>query len=182
MKLKKINAGLSLLTIALLFLHTTYQAFSFILSYQNLILTIAFGYALVASLSAHAVIGCIFVFGKHDSKKIAYPKLNPQTTLQRISMIMISVLLLPHMFSFLMRAKAAGSIFYYLLEFSQVLFFAAVFLHVSVSFSKALITFGILKDNKSRKIVDVIISILCGIDFAVTTAVILMTHYKIYGG
>ena len=37
MKLKKINAGFSLLTIVLFFIHTSYQAFSFLTHNHNII-------------------------------------------------------------------------------------------------------------------------------------------------
>ncbi len=182
MKLKKINAGFSLLTIVLFFIHTSYQAFSFLTHNHNVTLTMAFGYLLLASVSVHAVLGCIMVFGKHDAKIISYPALNIQTMLQRISMVVISVFLIPHILSFLLLPKAAGGFFYYLLEIIKIIFYAAVFTHIAVSFGKALITLGLLSEPKTKKAVDIVMTIICTACFIALSIIITVTHAGMYGG
>ena len=70
----------------------------------------------------------------------------------------------------------------YLFEGVMILFYASMFLHIAVSFSKALITFGLLSDNKKRKITDVVMTVICVIGFVAVSFIITMTHLKLHGG
>ena len=182
MRLKKINACFALLTIFLFFAHFIYQAVSYILFFYHPVVTKVLGYSLVGVMLLHAILACISVFGKHDSKSIFYPGLNLQTLLQRVSMCAIACLLPLHIFSYPILQKTAGTVLLYLFEGVMILFYASMFLHIAVSFSKALITFGLLSDNKKRKIMDVVMTVICVIGFVAVSFIITMTHLKLHGG
>ena len=182
MKLKKCNAILSLILTGLFLVHAFYQTISYVAFYYNPVLSKALAYSLLACMCAHAVLACISVCGRHDSQKIAYPKLNMRTVLQRASAAAAVILLLFHVFSFAILTKTAGSIFYYVGEALQLAFIGAMFLHVAVSFSKAFITLGLVGDEKKIKIIDIVCAVLCAVLFSVMSIVIALVHLKIFAG
>ena len=165
--IKKINALLSLITCVLLIIHTCYETAAYILFVYNPVMTKITGLSLEAAFVLHAILSVISVLIKHDSKTIAYKRLNISTTVQRISAAFMVVLLPCHItFSALLFGQTATKAKCYLFLAFQILFYAAIFTHVAVSFSKALITLGILEDERVMKNIDRAVVIVCVVLFA----------------
>lgn len=182
MTIKKWNARLSLLTLLLLLIHEGYQLYAYMTMYYNPVLSKVTGYALAGALILHAILSLVIVFVMHDSKKIAYKKQNLRTVLQRISGGMIIVLLPIHIFSFGLLQNSAGGVGYVLTEIAQILFYAAIFCHFSTSFSNALVTLGWLSDRKKKRVIDIIVTIVCVLLFLAASVIITMTHTMMFNG
>ena len=154
MRIKKLNAWLALITAALLLIHETYQLFAFILFYYNPVMTKILGYALALAFVLHGILSAYCLFVLHDSKSVAYKKMNIKTVLQRISGLAMILLLPLHICSFLLLQRSAGTFIFYLLLAFQALFYAAINCHVAVSFSSAFITLGYLEDMDKKDRID----------------------------
>ena len=158
MKLKKISAALSLLSFAALILHMGYAAYAYLTLYYNPVLTKAIAIPLIVLTCLHAVAGMSSVFLLSDGTRAdLYPKKNRRTIIQRITAAFIFPLLILHINTFSLMLIAA-----------QILFYAVFITHAGVSFSKALITLGIIASAKAQRVTDKIIYALCGVLFAVT--------------
>jgi hypothetical protein len=111
----------------------------------------------------HAIISILLGFlghkGAEKRKCKEYPKLNVSTMIQRISGVLMLILLVLHI---------VGASNYYqpkiLHAVLHPLFFAIVLAHVAVSVSKAMITLGI-GNAKAVKIVDVAVKVICILTF-----------------
>ena len=170
MKLKKANAILALLATLLLLVHLGYSCFEYLTFYYNPGLTklLAIPFAVVVCL--HAVCGMGIVFFQSDGTRAdLYPGLNARTVLQRLSAALIFPLLILHINTFsLMQASAAEgkTALVLLLMLAGPLFFAAVLTHAATSFSRALITLGLLASPKAQKTLDRVIYLLFAAAFA----------------
>lgn len=183
MTLKKSNAALSLFCIVLLFVHAVYQTVSYIVFYYNPFLSKLFGVLLAAAIVLHGILSCVSVSIVHDSRGIVYRRLNLRTFLQRLSAAGITVLLLPHIFSFHLLQKTAGTVFFIFLESAQILFFAALFLHAALSFSNAFVSLGLLSDIKKKRRIDAVAAVVCAVLFVLMSVTIIIVHLKLfYGG
>ena len=151
MAIKKWNARLSLLTLLLLLIHEGYQLYAYITFYYNPTLSKVTGFATAGCFALHAILSVISVFVLHDAKSVAYKKLNIRTVLQRVSAVLILLLLPLHIFSFSLLKSSAGGVGYVLVEAAQIIFYAMLSCHVALSFSNALITLGRLSDIKKKK-------------------------------
>jgi hypothetical protein len=67
---------------------------------------------------------------------------------------------------------------FFLLLFVQILYYAVVFSHVAVSFSKAFITLGLLSSNDTRRKIDRIVIIFCILMFIAASYVITVGKIK----
>ena len=146
MNIKKWNARLSLFTMALLLIHELYQLYAYISFYYNPVLSKAFGYAVASGFVLHGILSAVCIFALHDAKTVAYKKLNFKTVLQRVSSVIIVLLLPLHIFSFALLQGSVGSIAYIIVETVQVVFYISLSCHVGISFSNALVTLGRLED------------------------------------
>ena len=180
MKIKKLNANLSLLTLLLLLIHEGYQLYAYITFYYNPILTMVLGYAVAGCFIMHAILSAICVFALHDSKSIAYKKLNIRTVLQRVSAVMLFLLLPIHILSFPLLQSSAGGTGYILVEAVQIIFYAALSCHISMSFINALITLGTLSDMKKKRKIDIIVLVICALLFIAVSVIITTIHTKIF--
>ena len=181
MAVKKWNARLSLLTLLLLVMHEGYQLYAYVTFYYNPTLSKVSGFATAGCFVLHAILSMICVFGMHDAKNVAYKKLNIRTVLQRVSAVLILLLLPLHIFSFSLMKSSVGGIGYVLVEAAQILFYAMLSCHVATSFSNALITLGRLSDIKKKRIIDVIVSVIFTLLFIAASVIITTTHTKIIG-
>lgn len=181
MAVKKWNARLSLLTVALLLIHEGYQLYAYISFYYNPTLTAVSGFALAGCLILHAVLSAICVFVLHDSKAVAYIRLNIRTVFQRVSAVLIILLLPVHIFSFSLLESTVGGAGYVLTEAAQIIYYAALSCHVALSFSNALITLGRLSDIRKKHIIDVIVLIICVLLFIAASVIITTVNAKIIG-
>lgn len=171
MKLKKLNAALGSLTILFMVLHIGYSVFAYLTFYYNPTLKLVFAYPFMVLMCLHAVCGMLTVFTMKDgSRADLYPKQNAGTILQRVSAALIFPLLILHINTFsLMRASAEKglSVFIILLIAAEILFFGVVIAHVVISFSKGLITLGLLTSDKTRRKLDRVMYIAGAICFLI---------------
>ena len=181
MTIKKWNARLSLLTILLLLIHEGYQLFAYITFYYNPTLSKVSGYAVAGCFVLHSILSVIGVAVMHDAKGVAYKRLNIRTVLQRVSAVLLILLLPLHIFSFPMLKSSAGSFGYVMVEAVQIIFYATLFCHVALSFSNALVTLGWLSDIRKKRVIDVIVLIICVIMLIAVSVIITTTHAKMFG-
>ena len=183
MKLKKINAILSLLTVLLLLAHIgiilyTYVTFDYRADQIKL-----FGGLLVAAMCLHAILGMCAVFLQGDGTRLdLYPRQNRRTVFQRVSAALVFPLLLLHLRNFdLLKAVAGGGnwFLFALLLAVQVLFYGVILGHTAVSVTRALITLGMLRSQETQKKLDRVIFVISvliflAVAFAVVRAQIIM--------
>ena len=181
MGIKKWNARLSLLTTALLLIHEGYQLCAYLTFYYNPTLSAISDCSAAGCFVLHGILSAICVFALHDAKAIAYKKLNIRTLLQRISAVMIILLLPIHIFSFSLLQSSAGGLGYILIEAAQIIFYAALSCHIAMSFSGALITLGRLSDIKKKRVIDAVVLVICALLFLAVSVIITTTHTKIIG-
>ena len=186
MKLKKINATLSLLAIIVLMLHIGYSVFAYITFYYNPVLTKAFAIPFMVMTCLHAICGMSIVFLQKDGTRLdLYPKQNMRTILQRVSAAMIFPLLILHINTFQLLQFSVGKGMYLLfglLIFMEVLFFATVITHVAVSITGALITLGILSSRKKQIILDRIIYIIGALAFVIAVIAVVKGQITMFIG
>lgn len=172
MKLKKINAVLSLMTILTLLIHVGYTVFAYMTFYYNPGLKLWTSVPFMVCACLHAVCGMAAVFLQADGTSLAlYPKQNKGTIIQRMSAALIFPLLILHLNTFNLLASCAGGgrwFFFVLIVLSQPLFYGVVLAHTAVSFSRALITLGWLSSTEKKKITDWIVYAVCIICFVLS--------------
>lgn len=172
LRIKKINAALSLTTILAALVHIGYTDFAYLAFYYNPALKQWTSLPFMVMACLHAVLGMAMVFLQADGTRLdIYPKRNLRTVFQRLSAVLIFPLLLLHVNTFdLLKASAGdGKWFAFaLLMLSQPLFYATVLTHIAVSMSRALITLGWLSSREKQRTLDRIMIICCAALFAVT--------------
>ena len=101
-----------------------------------------------------------------------YRKANWRLITQRISGIVILILLYPHMR--VLHLIISGASFSggakFLVLVTEILFAGAAFLHLSVSFSRSMLTLGLLRNDRMEKLVDYVTWIICGLLMVLTVA------------
>lgn len=182
MNIKKWNARLSLLTVVLFLIHEGYQLYAYTAMYYNPVLSKVTGYALTGAMALHVILSMMSVFILHDAKKVTYKKLNIKTVLQRVSGVLIVLLLPLHIFSFGILKSSVGGIGYILTEIAQILFYAALLCHIALSFSNSLVTLGYLADMRKKRIIDVIVTVISVIMFIAASVIITSAHTMIIKG
>ena len=172
MKLKKVNAVLALLTTLALFVHMAYNAYSFLTFYYNPALKTLTSWPLMVLMCLHGVCGMCSVFLMGDGTRMeGYTRLNKKTVMQRVSAALIFPLLIIHINTFgaLQSTAASGNwVVFALLIAVQLVFYAVVTMHVSVSLSKALITLGLVGDIKTLEKIDRVSQIFWSIVLVIT--------------
>ena len=184
MKLKKLNAALSLLTVLLLLAHLGYSVYAYLTFYYNPGLTKVLASAAGIAVCLHAVLGMCLVFLMGDGTRLAgYTRQNLSTVLQRISAALMFPLLLPHVqnFALLQSAAEGGQMFKFTaLIVLEILFFADVCLHIAVSFSRALITLGWLQKPRTQKVLDRVAWVLCAAVFGIAAVAVVRTQLAMF--
>ncbi len=181
MRLKKANACISLLLVVVFFTHSVYELIACLLLCFDPIIVRAFGLLVALVVSVHVVLSAISFFKNQDSKKNAYPKLNKRTRLQRFSAVLILLLLPLHIRTAGLVISGGISACSITLEILQVIFFALVYLHVAVSFSRALITLGWITEERTKRRIDLVTGILCALLFLMQSVVIFVTYMTAAG-
>ena len=102
--------------------------------------------------------------------------------MQRVSAVLIVLLLPLHIFSFGILKSSVGGVGYILTEIAQILFYAALCCHVALSFSNALVTLGYLADMRKKRIIDVIVTVISVIMFIAASVIITSAHTMIFKG
>lgn len=176
MKLKKCNAALGLLTILALFVHIGYNVFAYLTFYYNPLLKTLTAAPIVVFVCLHAITGMCSVFLLGDGTRVdPYQKQNRRTVVQRVSAALIFPLLLVHLNSFnLLKQTSEGGqwVLFALVLCAQLAFYAVILLHVATSFSRALITLGLLSSRETQAKIDRVLAIICTCLFLVAAFVV----------
>lgn len=164
MKLRKINAALSLLATAMIMAHAVSLSV-WMLSRCSIAKTDGvMPRVLTVVMVIHAVLSMVLVIGnrKEAQKQThrAYPKLNISTYAQRITGVLMLLLLGIHIMGTMnhFQPKMLHAVLH-------PLFFAAVLVHTAVSTGKALITLGI-GNARAIRVVNAVVMCLCGVTLA----------------
>jgi hypothetical protein len=174
MLMRKINAGLSLLTSIFLLDHAIFNAVRMISGGAIEKSGTFMSWILFGLMLAHAVISIDLGISAHSEtekrKCKSYPKLNVATFFQRISGIVLIV------FAGLHVAGAAGFMTPPPIVHAIVpaVFFTIALMHLAVSTSKAFITLGI-GNAKFVKVVDLVMKVICG-----ATLIAALTGFYLY--
>ena len=178
MTLKKANAALGLLTIALLLIHVVYTLTCFILFVHNPKVNALIAHLCVAATAMHAVLGiCIVVFAHDGSTLRRYPKENIRTIMQRASALGILVILGLHAKAFAIATGGGNGL--QIAIILQTLFFTFVFMHIATSLSNAFVTLGWLDDMDKKKKIDRVVWVLCALIWIAAVIIVGSTFAKI---
>ncbi len=184
MALKKVNAALALLTIAGMLTHVIYNIYAYMTFFYDPLLKQLTAYPFLICVCLHALLGIFIVVTQGDGTGIKYyKKQNLSTIIQRISAALMLLLLIVHIRMFDLMGYAAGQgkwWLWWLLVFGEALFFAAVIAHISVSFSKALITMGWLDSMEIKKRIDRMAYILGAVIFVLASYVVIKGQIGIF--
>ena len=184
MKLKKLNAVLGLLSVLTLMIHVGYTVFAYLTFYYNPALKTLTALPFMIIVCLHAVCGMCTVFLLGDGTRLdAYKKQNSSVIIQRVSAALIFPLLIIHLRTFdLLKdsSENANWALFALVVFTQVSFFAVIFTHTAVSFSKSFITLGLLTDIKKQKRIDKAAYTVCGAMFLAASAAVIRTELAMF--
>ena len=185
-KLKRTNAVLGLLTIILLFIHTGFNVFCYMTMFYDPVLKNVFSLPLIVVFCLHAVLGISLVFMSSDgTSPVLYPGYNKYTIAQRISAALLFPVLLIHLrtFAYMSTCAEAGiASVIVLLIMVEILFFGTVFTHISVSFSRALITLGLLSSREKQRRIDKAMITICAVFFVVSVIAVVRTQLILFMG
>ncbi|MCR5383268.1 MAG: hypothetical protein K6E72_01320 [Saccharofermentans sp.] len=176
---KKINAVLGLILVTAFLIHIIYEIYAYLTFYYNPVFTRAIADSAMSIAVLHMLFSAFIVFISHDKGMgMRYFKLNIRTLLQRISAIAIVVLLFPHLktFSLLKESYGTNMFLFASVMTAQILFYAAILFHISVSTTNAFITLGIMSSEKARKRLDVTVSTICILLFIAASFVIVRSQ------
>lgn len=128
---------------------------------------------IVATVLIHVVLCIVSYYPRRGVLNFhRYRKENWRLITQRISGIIILILLYPHMR--VLHLIISGASFSggakFLVLVTEILFAGAAFLHLSVSFSRSMLTLGLLKNDGMEKLVDYVTWIICGLLMVLTVA------------
>lgn len=128
---------------------------------------------IVATVLIHVVLCIVSYYPRRGILNFhRYRKANWRLITQRISGIVILILLYPHMrvlHLIISGASFSGGVKFLVLV-TEILFAGAAFLHLSVSFSRSMLTLGLLKNDRMEKLVDYVTWIICGLLMVLTVA------------
>ena len=176
LRLKKWNAVLALLTMLALFVHMGYSVFAYLTFYYNPTLKMLTAMPNLVFLCLHAITGMCSVFLLGDGTRVApYQQQNRQTVVQRVSAALIFPLLIVHLrtFDLLKNAAEGGSwAVFALVLCAQIAFYVIVATHVATSFSRALITLGLLSSRETQARIDRAVAIVCAVLVVAATVVV----------
>lgn len=171
MFIKKINAVCSWIITGILLGHLGTMSYSMLTGWYDYTICKRLAYATAIVVAIHVLLSLLLVFFFHDGVNFSkYKKQNRQTIMQRASGLVIVALLHLHTkaFGFIasgMALSAADKCFLLVTEF---LFFGAIFAHLGVSFSRSLISMGIIRSDTAQKRVDCLLGIFCVLLFVIT--------------
>lgn len=172
MILKKLNAVLSLLTLLGVLVHVGYIVFAYLTFFYDPVLKKLTAYPFMIAFCLHALLGVVIVLTRGEVKGAGYyPSLNIKTVIQRVSAALMLLLLYFHICMFDLMSAASGQglwPLWWFLVFLEIMFFAAVIAHISVSFTGALITLGWLSSMEIKKKTDRVAYILGTLIFILT--------------
>ena len=170
--MKKLNAVWGWLAIAALLGHLATMVYSLSTGWYDFGICKTLAYATAVTVGGHVIFSLIIVMFLHDGTRLGgYAGLSKRTIVQRASGIAILVLLVAHVhsFGFIVAGEPLDALAKALIIVSEVLFFAAICTHLATSFSKSLITWGLIRDEAVERRVNLAAEIVCAIIFAVAS-------------
>jgi hypothetical protein len=171
-KLKKVNAVLALLSTMAMILHIGYNIFAYLTMYYNPAMKLLTAVPFIVITCIHAVLGMCMVFLLGDGTRLdLYPAQNRQTVIQRVSAALIFPLLIIHLKTFEFLNALSGErnwAAFVLVILVQVLFYGVVISHAAVSFSKAMVTLGMLDSREKLGVIERI-SFIMGLVLFITS-------------
>lgn len=168
--MKKLNAVLGWLAIAALLGHLATMTYSLSTGWYDFTICKTLAYVTAATVGGHVVLALVNVMILHDGANIGrYGSLNKRTIIQRASGIAVLVLLVAHVrsFGFIVAGQPLDALTKAFVIVTEVLFFASICAHLATSFSKSLITWGLIREESTERRVDLISEIVCMILFVV---------------
>lgn len=170
--IKKWNAVCSWVITLFLLGHLFTMSYSMLTGWYNydVCKLLARGTAVVVVI--HVILCIVSFYSMRDAIRIKrYQRENWRLIAQRVSGIIILVLLYPHTraFRFIVSGTSLSGGAKFVLLLTEILFFGAIFLHLGVSFSRSMLTLGLLRDDKMEQTVDRATWIICGILMILTT-------------
>lgn len=171
---RKINAGVSLLCTLLIVSHAFYDSiwmcFHKLPMFPKVLSRVLAGMVVV-----HAVLSIVTaILGsgkKTNNQEKFYKKENVKTLVQRLSGVLMIVLLPVHIFG--MKGYLVPHVFHTIVH---PIFFLAVYAHTAISFSKAFVTLGI-GNAKVIKAIDIATSIFVSLLFVVSVVGLCLVMY-----
>lgn len=163
MKLKKFNAILGLAIIAAVLCHAGTMTYSLITFWYDLTICKFFAHLSVALMIAHILTSiCIFFF-LHDGSSLRYSRMNKRTIIQRVTAVLMIILIHFHItaYSHMATGEALSQSQAIISCLTECLYIISVFLHTSVSFSKAFTTLGLISSSKAAKRLDIAAFTVC---------------------
>lgn len=176
LKLKKFSAITALLTMIALLAHIGYNVFAYLTFYYNPLAKALTALPIIVFCCLHAVAGMCSVFLLGDGTRIdPYQKQNRRTVVQRVSAALIFPLLIIHLKTFELLKSSAESgtwALFVLTLCAQLAFYFVTIIHVSTSFSRALVTLGLLSNRETQAKIDRVVRIVCVCLFFVAAFVV----------
>lgn len=166
MFLKKINTICSWIIIGFLLGHLGTMCYSMLTGWYDDSICKRLAHGTAAAVAIHVMLSLILVFFFHDGADFSkYKKQNRRVILQRASGLVIIALLHLHTkaFGFIVTGMALSGSDKCFILITEFLFFGAIFTHLGVSFSRSLISMGMLRSEDVEKRMDCILGILCGL-------------------
>lgn len=174
--LKKCNAVCALVATMALLVHVGYNAYAYLTFYYNPTLNTLTALPFLICACLHAAMGIYAVFFQGDGTRMGlYQRLNWRTLLQRMAAFLMVPLLVAHLqtFTLLSESAARGARGAFVLVVGlQLAFYAVVAAHVATSFSRALITLGLLDSRERQRRLDRFSSIICVVAMLVASIVV----------
>lgn len=171
--MKKINAVLGWLAMIVLLAHLGTMTYSFLTGWYDLGICKTLARVTAAIVCGHAVVSLVIVMILHDRKGLGgYPRLNARTYVQRVSAIAILVLLVAHVHSygFIASDQPLDVFAKAFVVLTELLFFAAISAHLAVSFPKSLVTWGLIRQDRTEARLNRASAIVCALLFAIPGA------------
>lgn len=163
MKLKKINAIAALAVILLLAGHISVMTFSLWTGWYNYRICKMLPRMALTILLIHILLSLVILFFSHDGADMKYRRLNAGTIVQRTSAIAMMILIHLHMNAYAHVAAgitlSAGMTIFRIV--TELLFFASVLAHIAVSCEKGCITLGIVRTEKTIRIIKITAYLVC---------------------
>ncbi len=174
--IKKLNALCSWILTAILLAHLLTMSYSMWTGWYDFNLCKALANGTAAVTAIHIAVSLFILFFMNDGADLRrYRKNNKRVIIQRASGLVIIAILHLHVkaFGFIASGEALTASDKAFILVTELIFFAAIFMHLCVSFSRSLITFGLLRRDLSEKRIDTVAKIICVILMIITAAALI---------
>ncbi len=169
--MKKANAIVGLLATVVFLTHAMTMSYSFMTGWYNFAICKGLAYATMIIVSVHILLSVINIFFLHDQTYISkYKKRNVKTIIQRATAIIIVILLHAHVktYTFIPAKEMLSIAMKARIIIVELIYFASIYTHVSISFSKSLISLGLIRSDKAEKNINNTAVVVCIILFVVS--------------